>query len=781
MAVRRLLATSGLGLLIQLGVFPGSIAQAASAAGSPPQKIMAQDTAIEEVIVTARRKEERQQDVPLAITTLNDEFLREKSIVNLHDLNGQVPSLNIDSYNSPGYTNVGIRGQRSTNVAPGQDSAVGYYFAEVNYAFPVGISGQMFDLQSLEVIKGPQGTLFGRNTTGGAIAITPAKPTSEFGGSVTMGMTEFKHGSGYYATGVLNLPVSDVLMLRAAVNTINHDGYVKNTIGARLGQYAFRPDIGTSSANLNNEESTSWRLSALLKPSPDVESLFLAQGGTYDDDGIAYSLLALNPASAVGFALGIAGLNASNAYQGIRAAQGSDFWSTASGLKAYNRQDTWGVSNTTTWKLSDTLTVKNIIGYRDFKLDQALSFGGFPTQVLDVMIGDHGKEWSEEFQLQGQALDKRLNWVAGLYYANQEIRHPRSTLAVPQFGGSRNHAVEDSDNDSYAIFAQGTYQLPAVEGLSLTVGLRNTKDNRKMKTSAWSNMTETAASCAIIGGTGCVLQGDISYRVTTYNFGLEYKLDPETLMYVARRKGYRAGGWNYVGVSSVDFGPFSPEYVVDTEVGLKKDWHLGGATLRTNVAFYKSKLTDAQKFVSPITNINQFMVVNAANATINGGEIEITLIPVPGLELGGYIARTDGKYGSFKFGGNDYTNNKFSQTPKNQYALRAKYDLPFDESIGKITLQADYTHKSEYFYTDTAQTAPHGPSSSQRQDEYGILNLRADWKSVMKSKFDVAAYVKNANSTKYNQFGVMIYQALGYNVATIGEPRIFGLEASYHF
>src|SRR5829696_1631391 len=181
---------------------------------------------LEQVVVTARRREEQQQDVPVAVTALGADFLNQNAIVKIVDLNGKVPALRIDSFNSPSYTNVGIRAQRSPNVAPGQDSAVGYYFDEVNYGFPVGLNQQMFDLQSVEVVKGPQGTLFGRNTTGGALLVSSARPDTAFGGNASAGFTSYESGTGYTVTGVVNLPVSDQLQLRAAANTIQRDGYV---------------------------------------------------------------------------------------------------------------------------------------------------------------------------------------------------------------------------------------------------------------------------------------------------------------------------------------------------------------------------------------------------------------------------------------------------------------------------------------------------------------------------------------------------------------------------
>jgi iron complex outermembrane recepter protein len=738
--------------------------------------------ALEEITVTARRREERQQDVPLAITALSGDFLKQNAVMSLRDLNGQVPSLQIESYNSPLYTNIGIRGQRNNNVAPGQDPAVGYYFSEVSYSYPVGINEQLFDLQSLEVVKGPQGTLFGRNTTGGGVLITPAKPTGQFEGSLTAGMTGFDHGLGFYTTDVVNLPLNDILSFRVAVNLISHDGYVKNLITPeQVDAFAINPSFGPgSAADPDDEHSKAFRISALFKPAATVDSYFLFQGSEYRDSGMAYSLTALSPAGYANYALSLIGVNGVQVYQTRQAQQASDFWSTDSGLSAYNRANDLAGSNTTTWTPMDLFTVKNIVGYRRFSVEQAIPLDGMPYQILDSAFSDEGSEYSDELQFQGKTPDDLFNWVAGYYFFAQYLEHPRETLALPEFGTPPSHAQEDVGNKSNAEFAQGTMKLPWLRDLSFTAGVRNTHDDRRMTSQSYNS--PGTASCALTGVSNCEFAGDVGYNVVTYNLSLDYKIDPDTLVYVARRKGYRAGGWNYVGGPTPDtFGPFKPEFVNDWEVGLKRDWHFGPSSLRSNLAVYRSRLTDAQQLLSPATNPNLFEVINAASATINGGELELTYVPVKGLEFSSFVSIIDAYFNSFVYGGNNFTNNSFAQTPKTQYEVRGKYDLPLEPALGTISVEADYTHQSHIYFTVDAQGSEWGPTSSQGQNGYGILDVRLDWHSIMQSKFDAAFYIKNATATEYNAFGVILYTSLGYNVATIGQPRIFGLEGTYRF
>lgn len=757
-------------------------ALAQQVAGNP--EATASTGALEQVIVTARRREERQQDVPLAVTALGQDFLQQNSVTKMTDLNGKAPALHVESFNSPSYTNVGIRAQRSANVAPGQDSAVGYYFDEVNYAFPVGINQQLFDLQSVEVVKGPQGTLFGRNTTGGALVITSARPQDRFEGSATAGYSSFDSGSGYTATGIVNLPVSDTLQFRAAVNTIQRDGYVENLITKeQLADYEVTPWLGTTNRDpMNEEESTGWRLSALWKPTDGVESLFVYQGSHMRGNGSAYTLTALNPSGFTNFATGG---GAQDAFLRRQDEQRNDFWTVEQGADLHNKLDSTSISNVTTWNLTDNLTLKNVAGYRDFENRDALGLSGLPYQILDVKIPDIGRESSEELQLQGGG-SEGLTWLVGAFYSSQHINHPNSTLALPQFGSTGNAQRSIIDNTSQALFGQATLPLGFVEGLSLTAGARYTSDQREMTAQKWADVARSACALEDEGGAtlpidACSLHGDKTFSETTYNVSLDYKFGTDALVYLAHRRGYRSGGFNYLPDDPATFGPFNPEIVKDFELGLKKDWKFGNAGLRTNIAIYTQDYQDIQRITSPVDDPTSFSVINAASATINGGEVELTFQPTDALEISAYYAHIDAQFDDFKTGAGDFTSHKMAQVPEDQYSGWVRYTLPLRETLGAVSLQANYAYQTRAYFSDTAQGPNEGPFESQSQEGYGVLNLRADWHDALQKPIDLALYVKNATATEYNTFGIQLYPSLGYNIALIGEPRIYGLEATFRF
>lgn len=761
---------------------PAAPAPARSDAGSDAVPDAAADAVtIGEVIVTARRRLERQQDVPLAITTLSGDFLQQNNISKLDDVSKYVPALHIDTYNTPTTTNIGVRGVRSANIAPGQDSAVGFYVGDVNYAYTIGIGQLLFDMQSLEVLKGPQGTLFGRNSTGGAVLATPAKPTRESGVMASVGSSFYNGDNGMSSTLVVNAPISDRLQLRAAVQTFDAQGTVENratpqtaTLGGALGTTNFRP--------LGDQRSQAWRLSALYEPIDSVESYFMYQGSHLRTNGNGFSINALNPD---GYAALVFGDAATQAFERRQQRQKHDFWTTETDVDTGNGVETHAFSNATTWKIGDALTLKNIAGYRKFDLDDTTDFDGMPLPVLTARLFDRGHEVSEELQLQGTAWQDAFNWVAGLYYSDQHINHGSDTLILAG-ALSTDHSIHD--NQSYAVFAQGTYRIAAIDGLSLTAGVRGTRDERKMVVSQYD---DNRTQCALADENGdesypldaCAIGGKKSYTEPTYNVSLDYKADADTLFYLAHRRGYRTGGFSYTGSSKDTIGPFAPEFVTDVEAGIKKDWHLGTTLLRTNLAAYYSDYKDIQRYTSRPESPSRFLVVNAASADIKGGELELTFIPVRALELRAFYALTVAEYKKFLTGSGDFSDNSFAQTPKQQYSLSASYRLPLDPRLGVLTARSDYSWQSHVFYTDTEQgdETIYGPYASQGQGAYGLLDFALNWEAIGRTPLGVALFVHNATNEKTKPFGVQLYNALGTNSSTIGAPRVIGAELSYRF
>ncbi len=740
----------------------------------------------DEIVVTARRRDESLQDVPLAVTALSGSLLADRGISDATQLNQLVPALRIEAFNSPTSMNIGIRGVRPSEIAPGQDPSVGVVVGEISYGFTIGISPLLFDLESVQAIKGPQGTLFGRNTTGGVLVIQPARPTNRLEGSVSAGATFFDGGQGVQASGILNVPVADGVALRAAVDFEDRDGYVANvTNPATAGFYQTIPNTGPANfRRLNDNNQLSWRLGALFNLGA-VESYFLYQGTRLRTNGTAYAPTTVRPGSGATFIFSGAGGTPSinDEFARIQQLQRGNFWSAQANARVFARLDQWSVSNVTEIEIGDNISIKNIIGYRDFDRLEQQDLEGFPFQVLEASIPDDGHEFVEEFQIQGSST--HLDWVAGLFYSNQVIQRDNNRVVLngADIGFSENRSVANS----YAAYAQATWRVPGLTELSFTGGFRFTHDRRSLSHTSFRGRLDNQGACNLTDNgipfpaNACVIDGRASYDTPTWQLGVAYQADPRTLVYANYSRGYRAGGFNYTATGTADFGPFAPEYVDAFELGLKRDWRFDdGSSLRTNIALFRSSYRDIQRFVVPPSGILP-SIVNAATASIYGGEIEVLYRPSGAFELGVNYAYVRPRYGNFVTGTGNFSDNAFAQVSRHQLSVSGQINLPIADHLGDLSLRADYNYQSRVFYSDTAQGPAFGPLDSQSQAGYGIFNMGIDWRDIGRSGIDLNLFVKNLFKTEYRPFGVVVYESIGYNAATIGDPRVVGLRASYRF
>lgn len=762
---------------------------------------LAKDDVLEEVIVTARRAEENLQEVPVAVTQIAAAQIEQRGIRSAFDLNTYVPALHVATYNNKDSLVVGIRGQRNSQIQPGQDPSIGVYFAEVPTGFQIGLNMGMFDLDNIQVLKGPQGTLFGRNSTGGAVLIGPARPTDQFEGSVKIGSVNFAKGNGVTSQAMLNMPISDTLAVRFAIDTVDQDGYVRNvaTPTAVTASQIYPAPAGPSRLNnLGSQDSQAWRASIAWKPTDQIRNDFIYQGYRYRSNGLVPTLRAVRPGAP--FA---AVLNPELAR--VQAAQGGYFWSVESGSESLVEVNQDALFNTTVWQLGD-ITLKNIWSSKVLRGRRVTDSVGIPQEYLVTQYSPQGgHEWSEEFQLQGKSLDRHLDWVAGLfYYSNwyNSVVDPSLQLIPLLLKPSRRSTY--TVNKTRAIFGQGTYHFANMEGLSATLGYRVTTDERSMLNESTQVAPGGAVSCQLRDANGALLplsacryEATKSFHSPTWTAGLDYKINATTMVYASRSRGYRAGGFNAAGLTVGAFQPFLPEIVYNNEIGLKADWDIG-IPVRTNVAVYRQDYTDIQRIAQDTAALAAARLFNATKATIDGYEAEITLRPTHNLQIGATYAHVNPKYTQSFFnslGGagcaagafasstcQDVAQNTFGLVPKATFTLNATYKLPLDSNIGTVSVSADYYHQSRMYFDDTLQGSIAGPLDAQSSAPYGLWNARIDWKDVMKSQFDIALWVKNAGNVKYYTSAIPVYTStVGTWSNYVGEPRMVGVEFKWNF
>jgi iron complex outermembrane receptor protein len=750
-------------------------AQAQTAA--TPQAAAAQpaaDSTLEEVVVTARRREERLQDVPIAVAAFTPERLQQAQVTTARQLVGMVPSLNVNSGNQRDFQRFSIRGQGAT-VGAGESVTV--YFAEAPLSqFIAGGPGLYFDLENLQVLTGPQGTLFGRNTIGGAVLFTPKQPTDRNEGFVQAGGGNYKNTE---FAGVANYAaIPGVLRFRASVDLRRREGFTTQV---------------ADNSKLDAINYQTYRFGALYTPNDQISNYLVAQYTISDTSGTGISLLAVNPASAFGPAL--APYLPQQQALGIRKtlSTGPHWWFTRSALAV----------NTTTVKLTPNLTIKNVASFSRIRVSGGFDNDGTPVNATHFLrthyagqpsaFGENRNEYlTEEAQLQGNALDNKLNWVTGGFWQNT---YPYGYQEINTVGGGvLSPTISHVNSTTKALFAQATLDLgvfsESLDKLKFTGGYRYTWDTRHYSAFAYNSVTQVCTTDATKRVPNCAARFDGKFKAPTYNLTLDYKITPQILAYVTNRTGYKSGGFNTVINSQVPTS-FAPEKVKDWELGLKADWRLGGVPIRTNVDIFQDKYKDIQRSVF-LPNPQQpgailTYLANAAQATIKGFEGQVTARPADGLTVDLTYSYLDAKYDSYpnfrdlslpgtplqqlvNLGGH-----RLPFAPKTKYGVNVRYELPVGQDLGRFDVYGGLSYQSHFLTTDQPQPAVY------RIGNYTLVNLGANWRDVGGQPIDIETFVTNVTNKKAIAAGQVFYYSIGAAAASFIEPRMYGVRVRYRF
>ena len=831
-----LLATTALACSVGA---PAAWAQSAPAQSSTPKAAPA--TELDTIVVTARRVEERLQDVPISITVYNQAQLANRNIVSSTDLATYTPSLAVNSRFGPDKSSFAIRGfSQDLNTLP----TVGVYFADVvaprltsNITSGNGAGvGSMFDLQNVQVLKGPQGTLFGRNTTGGAILLVPQRPTDKFEGYVegSVGNHDEKR-----IQAVVNIPLTENVRIRAGVDRNTRDGYINNRSG-------IGPD------NFNDIDYFAGRFSVLADITPHLENYTVFTYAKSDTNGTLPKIAYCNRGTVPGSTGSTAITRAAACAQFDReAAAGYGYYDASnSDPNPFVNSKTWQAINTTTWHATDTLTVKNIVSYGVAREAYSFSLDGdfLPFPFVLTYPGPstpQGHQWTftEEFQLQGRTSDDRLTWQGGVYVERSKpmlgqeqwtqifsnctniYAFQCSPLTIP-IGGGRSVAagsISIARNDySYrntAVYAQATFKL--TDQISLTGGIRNTwdwqqetADNIRVVTSATGPVafscsravTPAGASIALLSNGACGLGRTFttSSHKPTWLIDLDYKPTENVLAYAKYARGYRGGG-----INEANFGAetWQPETVDDYELGLKTSYH-GAVQATFNIDGFWNQFKNQQATVTipqctanipgctnpAPTGING--IQNVGRSRLRGVEIDGSLLLTSQLRFDLGYAYLDAKVTGSSLPFCDNTRFICSQAafltagsilpfaPKNRVTVTGTYTLPVDQSLGDISVGATFTHTAEYFTThadDAAFAAGATPFNAGLSPSTNLLNLNLNWRNIAGRPVDLALYATNVTNEKYFVATANGLSTVGAEYILLGEPRMFGARVKYRF
>ncbi|HTJ62334.1 MAG TPA: OmpA family protein [Alphaproteobacteria bacterium] len=767
---------------------------------------------LEEIVVTARRREERLQTVPMAITAFTAGDLEKKSIQNLVDLQHAVPSFTY----SPTQRS-GIGSDPTIRGLPG----VVTYFAEV----PLIQGNQVGDYQSfdntVQVLKGPQGTLFGQNTTGGAVLLDPTKPTNNFEGYVgaMLGSDNWQQFEG-----VLNIPiVEDKLLVRVGGKHDQRDGFTTVYQGKFKG------------LDMDNRDSWYGRVSVTFRPTDNLENYIVADETYVHTNGSSLILDALNydpnfKGSTVNYLLNKPPYASQtptywlNLQKSLGVRQIVGFYPVVNVGGPNNltydfpgpieKAQNYTIVDITKYDLTDDISIKNIAGYvnsreltrSDFTDTPIVSQGFYsPRGWNNASVGAGGgvgmvTQYSDELQIKGKALNDALQYTVGgfLLYRSSGPQDGLITTGTNQLPSQIMVSTGGGGTArTQALYSQFDYDVgslwSALDGLKFTAGYRYNWDwqsqfqhIRIVNIAALGAYPPTPICASGTAATNCDVFGSGHFHSPGWNLSLAYQVDPETLVYVESSKGYRPGGFTPGALLPGD-QVYQPETLVNVEVGVKADWTVFGMKARTNLDAYHGFYSNIQEGVtatvevctrpgdpSSCTPSNFGVTENAAEATAEGIEFEGLLVPVDGLELHGSGSFNHNVFDSFTsatFG--QLAGRSFTGFPKLKLDLGFTYHLPVDESWGDLSLSADWYYQTHYL-TSTDNAPGAAPT-------HHLINTSIDWTDMFGQPIDGSFFMTNVTNATFVLGNFALWNNQGFVSKVYNEPREWGFRFKYRF
>ncbi len=758
------------------------LAAIALALAFPPVDAVAQSqSALEEIVVTARKREESLQQTPIAVTVFSSEDLGALQVDNLSQISEATPGMQFDAgaaiAGSPVASSIFIRGIGQTDFTLVTDPGVGVYLDGIYIARSVGGVLDLLDFDQVEVLRGPQGTLFGKNTIGGAINISTLLPENEFGG-----YAEIKTGTDdrLDVRASVDIPFTEWLSGKFSISDLNQDGYVKNLV---------------TGDELSDRNATSGRFMLVAEP---LEALSIQLSGDYTrrhENSQAQRLIAVNPASGVPtFAVAGPAFAAGNYACGIIGSSALDCdtpYVTSQGQDPSSDLDLWGLALTAEYEF-EAFSVKSITGYRRFDTRFSRDSDNSPFVVVETIDEMDHKQVSQEFQVGGDAFADRLKWLLGFYYFQEDGFNlnivPLSVFAINSGGGI--------DNDQIAVFGQGTYEL--TEQWSLTFGARYTEETKRFQpdpqTISYNDFTRLALVNAngelTLGGPAAIPDAfgnplvdggpllpnrGMEFTETFDDFSLlgsvDYKFNDDLLVYLAYSEGFKSGGFNQrVFPPRPAPVPFGPEQLSVVEGGWK--WTGLEDRVRLNGSAYFSWYDDIQ--VTALVGIGP-STQNAAEGEIAGVELELSVLPFPNFRLDANLAYTDAEFTKVEpealAAGFVNEDSQFVNTPEWSWYIAPSYTL--DVGPGSFTLRGDFSWRDEV-YNNAIN------SEAIRQDSLLLVNALLSFETS-DGHWLATLGGRNLTDEIYIITGNDEINSLGYTEAVFARDREWSLSLSYRF
>ncbi len=711
----------------------------ASLLGTAAMPAYAQDAADEgigEIVVTAQKREESLQDTPISLVAMTARELETRQINGLTDLRSNVPNLQLTPHpNSAATTQVFMRGVGLNDDQITQDPSTAIYIDGVYVARSQGLAMDVADLERIEVLRGPQGTLYGRNATGGAINFITRKPTlGEFGGKLqgSVGNRDY-----FRVKGSVNIPVGDALAVGLSYLRAKKDGFVRNA--------------GAGVSRFGDQDRTAYRADVLWEPTSTLSLRYSYDRSEIGDTPSYIAQVPFYPAKA------------------DRPRAGAD---TVASLLP-NDVVSQGHAFTAEWEASDNLTIRSITSYRKLNNFQNQDYvsGALLGNTVRPQAMQRNQSWtkqdqfSQELQLIGSLFDSSLEYVVGAYYFDEDGSYHAANLPTTQ--PVTRYTDATISNSSKALFGQFTWTPHNLERLHLTVGARYSKDKRAA-TLATSTQNGTGPIVGVDNG-----GGRRSYSDFSPSFIIAYDAADNVNVYAKAVKGYKTGGFNTRASTITSFNAgFGEETLWSYELGLKSQFL--NNRVRFNIAAFTSKYRDIQVNVQSDPNdIRKTDVLNAGRANVKGIEADLTVVPVKGLRLTANYGYLDAKYSKIiNAAGQDVADEfRFANAPKHSYALDATYTSP-DLGFGAIEANVNYNWQSKQYSSSNLSSGVYMIGS------YGLLNARLSLVDIPVAEgMRVGVFGRNLLNKDY----YIAHFNAGVPGAVFGEPRTYGLDVIFEF
>ena len=681
---------------------------------------------IEEIIVTAQKREQNLNDVSVAVTVFSGADIREQRLGQPIDLAAQTPNLNINETFGNSITNVSIRGLGLNDYAVNNNPAAGIYIDEVYLVSPAMLGFQLFDMERVEVLKGPQGTLYGRNTTAGAVRFISRKPTEEFEGYLSADYGRYDH---FILEGAIGGQVAEGLTGRVAVQTSQrNDGFQLNrATGGKVGEI----------------DRSAWRGLLNWQPSEDLDVLLNVHSGFDKSDTLLVKVdNALTPVD-----------------DGI-----ADPFSSSAGNDTELDNENYGASLTINWDLSDDLTLTSVTGYEDYERSHDEDRDGTTLVQLDGLFLNNIEQVSQELRLTYVRDDYAL--IGGVFYGNDDVSTRDifdSSDLLPLFGPAfatakaiGNEYAQEAD--SYAVFGHAEWQLH--EDWKFIAGLRYTEEDKKFKEAfTFLQVGEDRTEIQVFPP----VSNDYSVSNLSGKAGIDYTGFENALLYASFSRGFKSGNFQgQLTFNPADLQPFDKELVTAYEIGAKTQLLNNSLQFNISAFFYDYEGVQIygsiyQSIVGPL-----FGIANAGDAEVYGAEFDLLWKAAEGLDIRLGLGLLDTEITDSILHPYVATGSKLPNAPEVNFNALVRYEWNLTGSL-VADIMFDTSYKDDVSYDIVRQPA------AALEDGYWISNIRGGIKSA-NGRWGLHVWGKNITDEVYRT------QVL---TSTVGFGENYGLPATY--